>query len=370
MRWLGSLYRITHRTTYLICLISVWFSVTAAEPGKVSAWEVRKGDSTVYLVGSIHSLRESDYPLPFLFEQIANNSSQIVFELLQEDLNSSSTAQLVQQLGVYPLGAGIYDDISRETYALLQAYLLQNNLPRDYFDRSRPWLASGEIDNREATKAGFKSELGIEQYFYRFAIAQQKTIRALETAEFQIRLFAETPISDQEVQLRAGVTNAKSNVQQLIEMAGYWKSGNLEAMRQLINAAEDPVSYARFFTDRNRGWVTQIEAFLEQSETSLVIAGVGHFAGSDSVIEMLQQRGYRIEQLPIDPPSIDQITVTDQGVLLRIKAAATRKLTIYSSSDLVVWEPQGTIDHPNSVTEFTAARSSGARFYRAALSGD
>lgn len=335
-----------------------------ADPGKLPAWEIRNGLSTVYLVGSVHALRDSDYPLPPLFDTLAGKATQFVFELLEEDLNSPSTTQLVQDLGIYPFGKTIYDDIPGSLYSQLLSYLRANNLPRDHFDRRKPWLVSGEIDNREAAKAGFKSELGVEQYFYNLAKSQQKSIRALETAAFQIRLFAETPLSEQIAQLEFSLTRSAENVAELMQLVDHWKVGDVDAIHQILDANQDAASYARFFVNRNRDWAAQIESFLQQKETVLVVAGVAHFGGSDNVIALLRERGLRVEQLPIRPPAIVQVQLRDQTIRLQIRAATTRALTVYSSLDLRTWQPIATLDNATGLLEFTAPQPSASQFYR------
>jgi len=46
---------------------------------------------------------------------------------------------------------------------------------------------------------------------------------------------------------------------------------------------------------RNEIWVGKIEAMLEEPGTRLIAVGAGHLAGEDSVIEMLEAKGYEVE---------------------------------------------------------------------------
>ncbi|MBA4389234.1 MAG: TraB/GumN family protein, partial [Verrucomicrobia bacterium] len=54
--------------------------VTGAAFAESSVWAVTGSNSTVYLAGSCHVLRGSDYPLPPEFETAYKKSSRLVFE--------------------------------------------------------------------------------------------------------------------------------------------------------------------------------------------------------------------------------------------------------------------------------------------------
>jgi uncharacterized protein YbaP (TraB family) len=49
--------------------------------------------------------------------------------------------------------------------------------------------------------------------------------------------------------------------------------------------------------DRNRQWLPRLESFLAQSDICMVIVGAGHLVGKGSVIELLKERGYTVEQM-------------------------------------------------------------------------
>ena len=58
-----------------------------------------------------------------------------------------------------------------------------------------------------------------------------------------------------------------------------------------------PKIAARFVDDRNVKWIPRIEAELKTGKPTAIVAGALHFSGPHSVIALLQQRGYVIEQL-------------------------------------------------------------------------
>ncbi|PYK09721.1 MAG: hypothetical protein DME65_11465 [Verrucomicrobia bacterium] len=54
---------------------------------------------------------------------------------------------------------------------------------------------------------------------------------------------------------------------------------------------------ARFVDNRNVRWVPRIETELKTGKPTAIVAGALHFSGPNSVIKLLEKRGYKIEQL-------------------------------------------------------------------------
>jgi len=48
---------------------------------------------------------------------------------------------------------------------------------------------------------------------------------------------------------------------------------------------------------RNRKWLPRNRNFLRDNDNYLVVVGVGHLTGKDSLVGMLRQKGYKVEQL-------------------------------------------------------------------------
>jgi uncharacterized protein YbaP (TraB family) len=50
-------------------------------------------------------------------------------------------------------------------------------------------------------------------------------------------------------------------------------------------------------TDRNRAWADSLARRLETPGTALFAAGVGHFVGPASLLELLRQRGIKVKRV-------------------------------------------------------------------------
>jgi len=73
----------------------------------------------IYLAGSVHALRSSDYPLPAAYNHAFDASSRVVFEN-DPKAASKETKELVRA-GTYPKGDTLKNHVDPRTYATFAA---------------------------------------------------------------------------------------------------------------------------------------------------------------------------------------------------------------------------------------------------------
>ena len=79
-----------------------------------------------------------------------------------------------------------------------------------------------------------------------------------------------------------------------------WRAGNEAEIDEYLSESmrkEFPKLYKRLLTDRNRDWVPHLETLIDSGKRTLVIVGVGHLVGEDSVINMLKSKGYKVKKM-------------------------------------------------------------------------
>jgi uncharacterized protein YbaP (TraB family) len=78
-----------------------------------------------------------------------------------------------------------------------------------------------------------------------------------------------------------------------------WRKGNTPALWAGDAQFRKEASWiaARFVDERNIKWIPRIEAELKSGKPTAIVAGALHFSGPNSVITLLEKRGYKIEQL-------------------------------------------------------------------------
>ena len=69
----------------------------------------------------------------------------------------------------------------------------------------------------------------------------------------------------------------------------------------------DPNSYKQIITDRNNDWLPKVEAMFNNDKNEFVLVGVAHLAGQDSLLTLLEDKGYKVSLVDVD--STADITV-------------------------------------------------------------
>src|ERR1700736_3484853 len=87
--------------------------------GSCCVWRITNVDHPFYLVGTIHALSSSDYPLPKPYEQALRDSKQLIFEMDMNPGNEYEFAKKFDVAAAYPEGDDIRHHIHGEAYVFL-----------------------------------------------------------------------------------------------------------------------------------------------------------------------------------------------------------------------------------------------------------
>ena len=278
----------------------------------ISLWRVNHCDATVYVLGSIHAVKPSFYPLPLAFDSAFNAADRVIFEVELQRINDVAIRTLISDRGLYPSGQQLDNKLSAATLQQLREYLLTRaesdtkarSLTFSAVKQMRPWYLSLMLGMRELQAAGYESELGIDRHYYDRAQRQQKPIGALETAEAQVLLLATDSPEGQDLALRSTLQGANNLKMQLEQMIDAWQLGDVDAMLDLSLAADgdDPLldqQFKRLINDRNLQMLQHIRGYLGLTETTLVVVGALHLGGEQGLLRLLRA-DYRVTQIDTD----------------------------------------------------------------------
>jgi len=86
------------------------------------------------------------------------------------------------------------------------------------------------------------------------------------------------------------------------EMVALWKSGDAKGLDKFLQdqMGEDPGMeefYRALLDDRNVGMVDKIDEWLKADTDIYVVVGAGHFSGKMGIISLLEDKGYKVEQM-------------------------------------------------------------------------
>ncbi len=290
----------------LIILLSAFSLISSAyartaqvEKGnKHFIWAVEGKRNTVYLMGSIHVLKQSSYPLPQAIEKAYNCCKRVVFETDISGMSSAESQSMMMKNALYSGSETLSRSISDHTYSMIREKLSASGLPIENFERFRPWFIALTIVAGEIQRLGYNPMLGIDQHFYRKAVGDRKELLFLESNESQINLMAGLSSYQQEDFLEVALKGVDVIESLASDMVRAWQTGDARKLDSIIRMDYEghPEILDRFIVQRNKRWVPQIENFLNQYGDVLVIVGSGHLVGRDSVIDLLKKKGYKITQ--------------------------------------------------------------------------
>jgi uncharacterized protein YbaP (TraB family) len=148
-------------------------------------------------------------------------------------------------------------------------------------------------------KMGLDPESGVERRLTARAASDGKPIQGLETAREQLEIMARLPEKQQREFLLYSVEDAERMASEVDKLVAAWRRGDATGMAKLLQEGFDeyPDLYRPLTVDRNRKWIPQIERLLEGRDDYLVVVGALHLVGTDSVIDLLERKGYKVKQL-------------------------------------------------------------------------
>ena len=293
-------------TTFAICfffLVVVAANLYAQQreeitPSKSCLWVVENIANKVFLMGSLHVLKSSAYPLAAEIDQAYASSQRLVFETDIGAMMDPPILAKMMEIGVYPEGQDLFQNISADTRKILEKKLNDIGLPPANISRFKPWFLAVTLTTLELQRLGFNPQYGIDLHFYTKAKADQKELAFLESVEYQLNLLGKMNAQDQRSFLSQTLKDLDISAQLADDMMAAWQNGDTDKLYQLLfKSFEDhPGIEERLLTRRNKDWLQQIEKMMQEPKNTMVIVGAGHLIGPEGLVELLKQKGHEVKQ--------------------------------------------------------------------------
>ena len=265
-------------------------------------WKVSDKDNAVYLLGSFHLLRPSDYPLSGDVEAAFADAERLMFELAPAEMQSTAVQQLMLQAALRSDGKTLQQELDAATWARLETWTAKNGMPIVAFNSFEPWFVGLTISIVEMTRQGLDPKLGLDNHFMDKAKAAGKPTAGLELAQEQIGVLDGMDAAEQRQFIIEALDQAAKGSVETERLHAAWRRGDAEGLWTGMAAdmkRQYPRLYTRINVERNDAWVPKIRQILDQpgDDDALVVVGALHLLGEDGVVEKLRARGYKVERI-------------------------------------------------------------------------
>jgi len=274
--------------------VAASFAVPRNAAAASCVWKVTSPDGhSLYLGGSAHFLRPTDYPLPPQYNRAFNASSQLVFE--DDPKTAAAASQAFFKAGEYPKGDSLKNHVDSRTYEYLRRFFALKRVPEEEFARLRPWL----LDILLSSPPPQYYQLGVERFLTKRALANPKPISGLESTREHNQVFIGLSDRQAEALLLTLFINAGQENGRGVNMFEAWRRGDVDLLAGKMRESfrDFPTMAERLLDARNRMWVPKIESLCRSGQTTFVVVGAAHLGGSNGLLALLHARGYTTEQL-------------------------------------------------------------------------
>jgi uncharacterized protein YbaP (TraB family) len=258
-------------------------------------WEITGTRNHVLLLGSIHTLRPSDYPLDPAIAAALDEADVVYMELDMDDLDPAASAGTIATLAHDPRGRQLPELLGPAAWSSAMEQGQKVGLDLAALAPFEPWYAAVVITQLRLAQLGFDQSRGVESHIVTSAGKSGKEIRGLETLESQLKTLDALSPAAQRTFLELTLEEAASIGDDVDDMIAAWKSGDSPALeREMLDSVrKQPEVYRNLIVKRNEAFSRTIADLADDSQDYLVVVGTLHLVGADSVLNMLARGGLK-----------------------------------------------------------------------------
>ncbi len=268
-------------------------------------WEVKKGEHTFYLFGTMHLGDPLLQTLPKALRVAIDKSDEVRTEIpMDASLQMKSTALLLRNDH-----KSLQEIIPKQLYQRTENYIRQINPQLNLipFDQMKVWALSAVASMLE-NQLKYPMLQAIDSEIYRYAQSRNKGVGGIETIEEQVSAMDTFSLNEQLMGLESTLDYLEQNSDFMEEMKSLYIQGDEKMMMAFIEGTMFTVEkYKKFeekfmqvlLYDRNKVMAQRIELLLKEQPTkSYVFAfGVMHFLGKQSIVDHFERKGYSVSRV-------------------------------------------------------------------------
>lgn len=283
-----------HRWIFFTVALFLFFGSHGPAFAKPPLWKLADEDTTIFLLGTFHLLKEETVWYTREIDNAVKNSDALYTEITLEEIDGSEAWAYVRSRGFFQKGTYLTDYIGDAEFYRLQELISKaggNNL---LVFRMKPMLAAMVLAGAPYIEEELKRFYGAEEVLVRRARKFRVPLKGLTSLEVHMGSVFDYPVEIQLNFLRETMDDATREFTDVDDLISAWKSGNLKALDIHENEAmgKFPEIREKLLYGRNQLWVDQIVEMMTKPGQIFIAVGAAHFVGPKNVIELLENEGF------------------------------------------------------------------------------
>lgn len=283
-----------------------------AYPPQPAMFMVKDGDSTAYIFGSAHKVKRGVAWRTELFDTALARADEVWLEATREAMSNPILGVKVMRAG-YNMRDSLSKILSNEEYSALEDAAYGAGVDMSELNHLRPWAASmalqgyayqSSIDSGKQKKLTLHS--GVEEIASGIVVG--KPLKSIENVEKHMMLFANLSPQEEKELLMYTVNEINKPVNEEFKARmKLWAAGDLDALHEATNVPmreKTPGLYNLMMTQRNQEMADVISAEMDKAGEDFFIVGAAHLAGPESVVALLEEKGYAVERVYDSKPPV------------------------------------------------------------------
>ena len=267
-------------------------------------WKAVRGDTTIYLFGTIHIPHPSLEITPKL-KTVMKKSDVIKTEVKLDD----STKLKASLAFIRNDGKLLEDILPKETFKRLDAQLMIINpmLSAKAFNRFKIWAVFSSLGVLEY-QLKYRKLKPLDKQIYEWAKENNRSAGGVESIDEQLGIFDSFNQQEQIAMLDASLDSLEKEPNQTKKLLISYLNGNGEAIlkhfKESIKSAKVSEDLKKRYLEkilysRNVHMAKRIDTLVSKNPNKkyLFAFGAMHFLGQKSVLYYLQNRGFKVERL-------------------------------------------------------------------------
>lgn len=266
-------------------------------------FKIQHAGHSAYVFGTIHVGRVDFYPFNDKVLQALQHSSSVALEI--DPSNTQELAALMTKYGIYADGKSLAQELPPSLQQLLNPLLEKYGLTPAAVANMKPWLLATVLGIGEYTYQGYLPQYGVDATLAIFAKSHGKPLVELETAEQQLSLLGNLSPTEQIQFLQDSIDEIREpeKAQRSLQLITLWRNGDVDGMAAMLTELTSDDTFTGKFVqrvlldERNPGLADGIAKLARTTPHAFVGIGMLHLVGKNSVLNILQQRGYTVTRI-------------------------------------------------------------------------